>query len=369
MNVAILSPSKNAYSETFIQAHKNYLDGNILYYYGNSKNIILEGQGSINKNSNSFFYKLKRLFFKKKYRWYFNQFLIDSLSKNKIDVVLAEYGPTAEIYLEAIKELHIPLIVHFHGYDASKKSIILENDNYKKSFEYASYIIAVSKKMYNDLLTFGCPESKLILNTYGPNPKFYEVNSLFDNEQFIAVGRFVNKKAPYYLLLSFAEVIKEFPNAKLIIAGKGDLWNTCKNLSVALGLEKNVSLPGVISPGQFQKYLSESLTFVQHSVIAEDGDSEGTPVAILEACAAGLPVISTNHAGIPDVIIDGETGLLVNEHDYKAMASKIKYILNEKDLAKRMGENSRKRIRDNFSLEKHIGKLDELIKSLVINNE
>jgi len=365
MNIAILSPSKNAYSETFIQAHKNYLDGNILYYYGDSKNIILERQGSINKNSKAFFYKLKRKFFKKKYSWYFNQFLIDSLNKNKINVVLAEYGPTAEIYLEAIKELHIPLIVHFHGYDASKKSIILENDNYKKSFEYASYIIAVSKKMYNDLLTIGCPESKLILNTYGPNPKFYEVNPLFNNEQFISVGRFVNKKAPYYLLLSFAEVIKEFPNAQLIIAGKGDLWNTCKNLSVALGLEKNVSLPGIISPEQFQEYLSESLAFVQHSVVAEDGDTEGTPVAILEACAAGLPVISTYHAGIPDVVIDGYNGFLVEEHDYKAMAESMRTLLRDRNLAKELGNNAKKRIKDHFTLEKHINCLNDILESSI----
>ncbi|WP_417887301.1 glycosyltransferase family 4 protein [Zunongwangia sp.] len=365
MNIAILSPSQNAYSETFIQAHKNHLDGNIFYYYGDSKNIRLEGEGSINKNSKALFYKLKRKLFKKKYSWYFNQLLIDSLKRNKIDVVLAEYGTTAEMCLKPIKELNIPLIIHFHGYDASKKQIIKANNNYKKSFDYASYVIAVSKKMYQDLLSIGCPESKLILNTYGPNPEFYKVYPLFNNQQFIAVGRFVNKKAPYYLLLSFAEVIKEFPNAQLIIAGKGELWDTCKNLSVALGLEKNVSLPGIISPEQFQAYLSESLAFVQHSVIAEDGDSEGTPVAILEACAAGLPVISTYHAGIPDVVIDGYNGFLVKEHDYKTMAVKINHILSEKDLARGIGENSRKRIQDNFSLEKHINRLDELIKSLV----
>jgi len=282
---------------------------------------------------------------------------------------LAEYGTTAEMYLESIKELNIPLIIHFHGYDASKKQIIKANNNYRKSFDYASYVIAVSKKMYQDLLAIGCPERKLKLNTYGPNPKFYEVNPLFGNEQFIAVGRFVNKKAPYYLLLSFAEVIKEFPNAQLIIAGKGELWDTCKNLSVALGLEQNVSLPGIISPEQFQEYLSESMAFVQHSVIAEDGDSEGTPVAILEACAAGLPIISTYHAGIPDVVIDSYNGFLIKEHDYKAMANKIKHILSAKDLAISMGENSRKRIQDNFSLEKHINCLNNLIESSLQKNK
>ena len=363
-NIAIISPSKNAYSETFIQAHKNYLNGKIFYYYGDYKDLYLEGKDRVNNNSRTIYYKLKRKLFKKKYSWLLNQLFIHSLEKNKIDVVLVEYGTTAEIYLEPIQRLNLPLIIHFHGYDASKKRIIRANNNYRNSFNYANYVIAVSKKMYQDLLTLGCPQSKLVLNPYGPHPDFFKVNPLFNNNQFIAVGRFVNKKAPYYLLLSFAEVVKEFPNAQLIIAGKGELWETCNNLCAVLGLEKNVTLPGIVSPEQFQAHLSESLAFIQHSVIAKDGDSEGTPVAILEACAAGLPVISTYHAGIPDVVIEGYNGFLVEEHDYKAMAIKIKEILNEKEIAIRMGENSRKRIHDNFKLERHINQLDELIKSL-----
>ncbi len=368
MKTAIISPSQDAYSETFIQAHKNLLEGTVFFYYGDSKNIKLEGESSI-KNSKALFYKIRRKVCKKKYSWYYDQLLKDSFKQKKIDCVLAEYGPTAERYLECVKELNIPLIVHFHGYDASKYDVLRKCENYHRIFSYASYVVVVSKKMRDDLIALGCSKNKLVLTPCGPDPDFLKITPTFSKQQFIAAGRFVDKKAPYYLLLSFAEVVKDFPNAQLIMAGQGELWNTCKNLSVTLGLEKNVSLPGIISPEQFQGYLSESLAFVQHSVIAEDGDSEGTPVAVLEASAAGLPVISTYHAGIPDVVIDGETGLLVQEHDYMSMAKKMKQILKNPDLGKYLGENGKIRIQQNFSIDRHIEMLNEAINTALIANE
>ena len=92
---------------------------------------------------------------------------------------------------------------------------------------------------------------------------------------------------------------------------------------------------------------------------------EGTPVGILEASAAGLPVISTFHAGIPDVIIHEKTGLLCDEHDYAQMAENMLWVLEHPEQATAMGETGRKNIKENFSMEKHIGKLNELIEKAV----
>ena len=108
-------------------------------------------------------------------------------------------------------------------------------------------------------------------------------------------------------------------------------------------------------------FLSNSIAFIQHSVSAANGDSEGTPVAILEASASGLPVISTKHAGIPDVIINYETGILVDEHDVDAMANAMLKLLKEKDLAKKMGQTGKLHIQDNFSMEQYISKLSRAI--------
>jgi len=364
MNIALLSPNQNAYSETFIQAHKNLLKGKVYFYYSGILPTQLEGGVLINS-------RRLRILDIIKGHFNLNRFslqeiaLINSLKKNKIDVVLAEYGDTAQRVLKICKQLNLPLIVHFHGYDASVFEIIKNNNNYKEVFETARYVVVVSKKMYQDLLNLGCPEQKLVYNACGPQDEFFKVQPNFSKQQFIAIGRFVDKKAPYYLILSFLKVIKKFPEAKLIMAGDGPLLDTCKNLVKYYSLEANISFVGVISPEKYREYLEESLVFIQHSVTAENGDSEGTPVGILEASAAGLPVISTKHAGIPDVIINGKTGLLVEEHDVDGMAGNMIKLMENTELAKVLGTNGKKHIKDNFTLKRHIEVLDELIKKSV----
>lgn len=361
MKIALISPSKNEYSETFIQVHKERLRGEIFHYYGGLNDKSLDGFGSISNSGNPFLFKIQRKFLKKDYTWYFQRFLKASLKKHKIDIVLAEFGYIAEQNLPVIRELKLPLIVHFHGLDASVYSIIKKHNNYKRIFEYARFIIAVSRKMYDDLKALGCPEEKLIYNVYGPREDFIKVDPQFTKNQFISIGRFVDKKAPYYLILSFKEVVVKYPEAKLIIAGEGNLLNTCKNLAKYYGLEQNIHFPGIITANEYRAYLSESLAMLQHSITAENGDSEGTPLAILEASAAGLPILATKHAGIPDVIIDGETGLLVEEHDVKGMAENMLKLLKNTNIVKELGENGKKNIAENYTLDKHIKILNDLI--------
>ncbi|SFN33094.1 glycosyltransferase [Salegentibacter flavus] len=360
MTIALISPNKNAYSETFIQAHKERLNGNIFYYYNGEIPTELEGGVIINS-------RRKRILDIFKGHFRLNRFslaeqaVITSFKNNKIDLVFAEYGTTGQALLPVCKELQIPLIVHFHGFDASRKEVLKANNNYCELFEYASYVLVVSNNMYSDLLKMGCPESKLIYNVYGPREDFLEVLPNFKKQQFIAIGRFTDKKAPYYLILSFKEVLKNFPDAKMIIAGDGELWNTCKNLIHYYELGESISMPGVITKEQYIEYLKESLAMIQHSITAEDGDSEGTPVSILEASAAGVPVISTKHAGIPDVVIDRKTGLLVEEHDVQEMSIKMQELLENNTRAKELGTNAKKNISKNFSLDRHIKVLNDLI--------
>ena len=360
MNIALLSPSKKAYSETFIQAHKDLLKGEIFYYYSGELPTKLEGGLLINSRK-------KRIVDIIKGHLHLNRFsleeqaLITSFKKNKIDLVFAEYGGTGERILPVCEFLGLPLIVHFHGFDASRRDQFKINQNYKAIFKYASFIVCVSRKMEDDLLKIGCPQEKLIYNTYGPRDEFFQIQPTFSRTEFVAIGRFVDKKAPYYLILSVVELVKKFPEAKLIIAGDGPLWNTCKNLIDFYGLNNNVELPGVISPERFRRYLKTSLAFVQHSITAYDGDTEGTPLAVLEASAAGLPVIATQHGGIADVIIEGETGVLVKEHDVKKMTETMIFFMENKSIVKKMGKKGRENITANYILERHINTLNELI--------
>jgi len=361
INIAILSTSKNAYSETFIQAHKNLLDGNIKYYYGSFSNQQLEGEGSILKGVKRYVSKgIEKL--RNEPRLAEKKALIHSWKKHKIDVILAEYGTTAAMYLDIIQTSGIPLVIHFHGYDAARYETLKEfQEEYRQMFNYAKYVIAVSGVMYDKLITLGCPREKLIKNTYGPNDIFLELKPKFTKPQFIAIGRFTDKKAPYYVILAFKNVLKSFPEAKLIMAGDGYLLNLCENLVRYFDIANSVEFIGVISPSEFRDYLEESLAFVQHSITAKSGDMEGTPLAVLESSAAGIPVISTKHAGIPDVIINEETGLLVDEHDVEGMSQNMIRILSDKPYALEMGAKGRDNVFKNFSMKKHIDKIDEII--------
>lgn len=364
MNIALLSPGENNYSETFISAHKKFLEGNIYYYSGSPVNR-LNGQifhvsrflrivdifkGYLNRN----FFSLSELN------------LYNSFRRNKIDLIFVEYADTALQVIKISEKLNLPVIVHFHGYDVSVKSVV-KRINYNEIFRVASFVVVVSKKMYSDVLEFGCPPEKLIYNVYGPNEDFLNVEPNFKKREFVAIGRFVDKKAPYYLIIAFNDVLREFPDAKLVIAGTGPLWDTCRNLIKFLKIENSVELPGVIKPSRFRKYLSESMAFVQHSITAEDGDSEGTPLSILEATAAGIPVISTYHGGIPDIVKHGVNGFLVHEHDVQGMTFYMNKILKDNGLAKKMGEAGKRIIKENYTFNRHIQVLNNLIqKSLEV---
>lgn len=358
--IAIVSPSQDGYSETFIQEQKKGLKGKVFYYYRGELPEVLEGYGELKNRSIIRLIKIKRKLGFKTLSVAETAFM-NSLKKNKIQVVLAEYGTTSHRIVNICKKLNIPLITHFHGYDASVKLIIDNCKNYKSVFEYSTFVIAVSISMQNQLIKLGCPKEKVVYNTYGPSDLFLDVVPKFTDSTFIAVGRFVSKKAPYYVLLAFKKVHDKFPEAKLIMGGTGELFESCLNMIKALKLEDAVLLPGIIDRTQFIEYLSKGLAFVQHSITAQNGDQEGTPVAILEASAAGLPVISTKHAGIPDVIIEDKTGLLVDEHDVDAMAEKMILLLENKALAKTLGANGKERVKNNFTLKRHLNIIDELI--------
>lgn len=361
--LAIFSPGKNTYSETFIQAHKK-LPFNIKYYYDGSLPSKLEGAGSI--ASFSFWQRIKKKWDRK--FSYQEHALINSLKREKVDCVLAEYGPTGYATLKVVQHLKIPMVVHFHGYDASVTTILSDyKEPYKKVFAYAIAVIAVSNKMQETLINAGCPRDKLIVSVYGPDPVFFNINPVFHSQQFIAIGRFVEKKAPRITILAFKKVVDKFPNATLVMVGDGELLNDCKKLVIESGLQNNVIFKGVQSSKEIQSLLEQSIAFVQHSVTATNGDSEGTPVAILEAQAAALPVISTYHAGIPDVVIHNETGLLVNENDVEGMAANMIRVLQEDGLPKKLGEAGRARILENFTLENHLNSLAQKICEAILS--
>lgn len=365
MRIALFSPNQNPYSETFIQAHKNYLKDEVFYYYGRGPYIKLENHPQIGSRLLVNFLKVVRAFGKRSDTFVEEQLISKSLKKNKIDVVLIEYGHHANHLLPVIKKSALPMIVHFHGYDASVKELIKKQQGYTDLFKYASKIIAVSRDMEQKLLDLGCPKEKLCYNANAAQPKFSDIVPTFAKKQFISIGRFKGKKAPYYTILAFMEVVKKHPDATLIMAGNGVLHEVCENLINYFALENNVKLIGVISPEECCRLMESSLGYVQHSITTKDGDMEGMPISILEASAAGLPVIATFHAGIKDVVLHEETGLLCDEHDVKTMGMQMMRLLDDVEFSRKLGVAGKARIKSSFNFEKHISGIQRLLESVV----
>lgn len=363
INLALISPNQNAYSETFIQNHKKGFDANVKFYYGDALPTYLEGQGRlwispIERISDYLKGVLRgQPAISPQYKA-----LIKSFRKEKIDIVYAEYGITGVAILEICKKLNLPLIVNFHGYDLSEYSVLeAYKEAYQSLFEYASNIIAVSKVMVDKLIDLGCNPNKIVYTPCAPENSFFDIKPEYTENSFLFVGRFVDKKAPYYTILAFKKVLEKYPNAKLYMAGEGPLLNTCINLSNYLKINQQILFLGKCTHKELMSYYTKVKGYVQHSITSSNGDMEGTPVAILEASAAALPVVSTLHAGIPDVIINKETGLLVHEHDVDGMAQNMIHLLEDEQIVKAMGNNGRRNVQENFNMKIHLQKLNSLI--------
>jgi colanic acid/amylovoran biosynthesis glycosyltransferase len=281
------------------------------------------------------------------------------LVENKIQAILCEYGPCGVEMMKLCKKLNIPLFVYFHGFDVYRAGVLKRyKSRYEELFTVANKIFVVSNHMHNQLLNWGAPAHKLVYNPCGADTDlFLPANKTETHAVFFAAGRFEETKCPQNTIAAFALVTQKFPDVKLIMAGSGSLLKKCKRLATKLNVYKNVKFVGVLSHASIAEQMKKSRAFVQHSVTAKNGDKEGTPVAIMEAGACGVPVISTKHGGIEDVVIDGVTGILVNEHDINAMANAMMKMLAEPHLAHSMGYEARKVVVEKFSQNESLRRL------------
>jgi glycosyltransferase involved in cell wall biosynthesis len=368
MKIAILSPRKGALTETFISAHIELLDGNKIVYHSGRLPKMKDDERltAANHIAVRAARKIQSALFSGNTLLLQEKAFLKSLLREKPDVILAEYGTTAAYNIHLIEKSGIPLVIHFHGFDASEKPILEEYAaRYKQMFAYATAIVAVSSVMKQMLIDLGAPKEKIVQTCYGPNESYLGIHSSFDKKKFLAIGRMVDKKAPHLLVLAFQKVIATHPDATLTIIGDGPLFRITSELVTNLGLEKNIHLKGAQGAAFIQNEMKDSIAFVQHSRTAENGDMEGTPVAVLEAQAAALPVISTIHAGIPDVVVHGKTGFLVSEGDVNAMSKHMIDIANDYENARQMGRAGRQRIQEHFTMKHHIDTLNEVIKKSI----
>lgn len=364
MNICVCSPSKDAYSETFIRAHIRHLP-NTIPVYGDWPFLEHDGRRLIhttNRVLTRYGGRVHGLLEQAAHRGEINA-VAGFLKKQNIAVVLAEYGYAGAVMMEPCRRAGVPLAVHFHGVDAYHKEILAEHaTSYPKMFEQAAAIIAVSRDMEQQLLRLGAGRDKLFYNPYGVDLDTFLPASVESNQPvFLSTGRFVDKKAPHLTMLAFQRALEACPQAQLVYAGDGPLYDACRQLAQAVGIAGSVVFHGRQSHEQIAALMRQSRAFVQHSVTALNGDKEGTPVAILEAAGSALPVISTRHAGIPEAVLDGETGFLVDELDIKTMTEHMVTLALDGKRAALMGLKGRSHIGAHYRSEKSFQLLYEIL--------
>ena len=364
VRMCLIQPAPVGVTETFIASHIARLSGVVGVICLGGPEPTLNGRSLIKGSlfSRGLRHARRRLLGES---WEFAVYrgIARGLKSLRADVALAEYGTTGVMVWKPCVQQGVPLVVHFHGYDASKNEVIQRLAiPYQQMFEHAAAVIGVSAAMCEQLIRLGCPQSKLIYSPYGVDiDQFTGRGAARSEAKFVAVGRFVEKKAPYLTIVAFAKVAKHRQDASLVFIGDGPLLPMCKDLAGALGVDSRIRFLGSQAHDVVAREMADSCAFVQHSITASSGDSEGTPLAVLEAAASGLPVVATRHAGIMDVVVHERTGFLVDERDVAGMAKYMGAVLDCPMLAREMGAAGRLRVEDRFTMGGSISRLESIL--------
>jgi colanic acid/amylovoran biosynthesis glycosyltransferase len=267
--------------------------------------------------------------------------LIEFLRLQEVSVVLAEFGYSGAMVAEVCHRLGLPLFVYFRGHDAtSHRRFAPLRRRYQRMFRTAQGFIAESRFLADEVRSIGCPEARLHVVTSGMDPAQFGPGEP-EPGRIVAIGRLVEMKAPHLTIEAFARIAGRFPQARLDLVGDGLLRGRCEAAIAAHGLEGRVTMHGYLSHDGVAALMRRASMFVQHSVTDPVGNIEGFPVAIAEAMATALPVVSTRHSGIPEHVADGVTGWLVAEHDVAGMAEAMARLMEDPERARAMGRAGR----------------------------
>ena len=374
--VLLLAPTRRAASETFIRANLNRLPFTITAYFGDERPW---------QNPTRLVYGLTILLSKLLTRIGFLELAsfpaslmtLFLIRRHRPELVMVEFGFEAVRVMEAIAWSGVPLVVHFRGSDASAKSRLVRlRQRYQRLMRLCSGVIVKSEPMRHTLLELGAPASRLLVSPSGGDPiRFQGADPVAAGPLLVAVGRLVPKKGPLLTLRAFDLMHRRWKESgargqepNLVVVGDGPLRRELELLIEAQGLRDCVRLTGAMDHDHVAALLRQARVFVQHSLVAPDGDSEGCPVAVIEAQLSGLPVVATWHGGIPAVVEDGKTGILVCEGDVDAMAAAMLRLVLDPGLAATFGQRGQQRSRNGFTINHHLIDVTQLVNSILADS-
>ncbi len=251
------------------------------------------------------------------------------------DIVFCHFGPNGLAALQ-MKELGVltgKLTVAFHASDMTAYVRRHGGNVYKKLFLKGDCFLPISAYAASKLVGLGCPEKKICIHPMGvemPAINGMTGERLKDGAlRILSVARLVDKKGIGYALMAVARLRDEGFSCFYTIAGDGPLHEALQARVRELRLEAEVRFLGWQDAASVRALLQEADVLLAPSILADNGDEEGVPVVIMEAMAAGVPVVTTATGGIGELVADGKNGFIVPEKDGVALAAMLKRVCRD----------------------------------------
>lgn len=299
-----------------------------------------------------------------------SKFLEKVIKEKKISLIHAHFGIEGVYGLRMKRKFKIPLLTTFYGHDITKLPRLTVRKiawlNYYLHFsqlkEEGDFFIANSEFIKEKLLEKGFSPRKIGVNYLGIDTKEFSFSASRNRRELfiLTAGRLVEKKGIDYLIRAFEKISRSFQNLKLLIIGEGPLRKYLGTTAQKLGLVNRVVFLGRKTPQEVAYWMKKAYIFSLPSVTTKQGDTEGIPTVILEASACGKPVVSTWHAGIPEAVIDKETGFLVPEKDIDGLAEKLRFLVEDGELREKMGKRGRELVKEKFDIWQQGRKLEKI---------
>jgi glycosyltransferase involved in cell wall biosynthesis len=292
-------------------------------------------------------------------------YIADHFKRRGVDHVHVHFANRAAHTAMFLKEISgIPFSVTAHGQDFMKD---LGNDDLLREICAAAEFVAAETDYSRDLLRKRCPDSADKIHrvyngmdlTRFPAPT-YEA-TIDRTPRVISIGRLVAFKGFEYLIDACAELARRGLEFTCEIIGDGPLRGDLEARIRKLNLSHRVHLLGSLSQGAVVEKLRTADIFALASVTDDEGASDVFPTVIIEAMAAARPVLSTRLAGIPESVVDRETGLLVPPADTTALTEALGRLIEDAKLRSQYGRAGRARIEQSFRIEHTVRPLIELL--------
>ncbi len=289
--------------------------------------------------------------------------LVDLLEKWGPALVHVYYGHKAVKYRRMLEAAGIPWLVSFHGVDVVK---FVKDPGYLEElgrvFDEAQLVLARSESLLARLRELGCPEEKLRLNRT-PVPlesiPYKRREAPADGKwRLLQACRLIQKKGLFTTIKALPKVVERWPELKFVLCGTGPEEERLQKAVADAGLEQNVEMLGWVNQAQLLEQFDRAHAFLHPSELTKSQDQEGVPNAMVEAMAAGLPVVATQHGGIPEAVDDQKDGYLVPEKDSAALADAILKLLGDPETLGLFSENAAASVKAKFGFEEQIAALE-----------